>query len=423
MCPQPRTAHLPAAASATGDVGAGRRAAARRRAGVVPALAVLTAVVALASCSSSGGTSGDRAVGSAPADTGAPPTTGGPGRICLTGTLAYDHHDAEAGPDKVKQLTTSVARGTTWQLWGRTSASGAEQLLATGRTDQHDGRFEACSDQTGPLPELHLTFRSSNGNLWKAVDPTTRAEYSFDTPHLTDIAASRDLGTVKAPAEQQGAWKIVDTLGDLYRKANAANTTGSPCWTDHQSAGGCDELTFTWSPTATKGGFFDPESRDVVLAAEDPDSRHLILHEAGHWLHFELSDHWFPDAPGCENHTFEVASTGGCAWTEAFADAVAAYTLGDHRYVYSDGQSVDLHNDPTTTWDKGDTVQGRIGGSLLDLWAADGPDGGSWNKDLQLMARYHAADFREYFTVYRPKAGLPTTGPSRQIIGGHTIDY
>ncbi|MDJ0343033.1 hypothetical protein QMK19_24785 [Streptomyces sp. H10-C2] len=140
-------------------------------------------------------------------------------------------------------------------------------------------------------------------------------------------------------------------------KAVAADTSGSVCWTRHQTNTSCDQLTFTWASDAVDGGYWDPDTHNVVLAADDAGSKHTILHEAGHWLHFQLYNHSFPDAPNCENHTFDIAGSKGCAWTEAFADAVAAYVLGDYRYVYSDGKSFDLHNDRNSAWDKGDAAQ------------------------------------------------------------------
>ncbi|MFD8783113.1 metalloprotease [Kitasatospora sp. NPDC059599] len=399
--------------------GAARRAAARGRA---LAASVLLATVASCGPSTAGGSAAS-APTNAPATVVVPATTiPAAGRTCLTGALTYDHHDAEAGTKGVERLTTAVARGGTWELWGRLSTDGADRLLASGVTDERGG-FRACAGRAGELTEAHVRFRSSGGDLWRVISPTGGTEYAFDSARLRDVAGNRDLGTLKVPADRQGAWKIVDTVGDLYRKVTAAEGPGSRCWTRHRTTGGCDELTFTWAPDATVGGFWEPDTRNVVLADEHTASRHTILHEASHWLQFELYDHWFPDAPGCENHTFDVASTPGCAWTEAFADAAAAYALGDYRYVYPDGQDFDLHNDGATAWDRGDAVQGRVGGSLLDLWAADGPDGGTWDRTVRLMGEQRSADFRQYFTEGWPRAGLSTTDAAGRIIADHTIAY
>jgi len=129
---------------------------------------------------------------------------------------------------------------------------------------------------------------------------------------------------------------------------------------------------------------------------------------------------------GCNPHYIEKSSSISCAWTEGFADAVAAYVLGDYRYVYDDGNEFSIANNLTTpNWDRGDTVQGRVGASLLDFWAASGPDGGNWDRTIDLMSREFSQDFKEHFTVDRPNAVPPlsTTGAAKTIIQNHTISY
>ncbi|WP_410657013.1 hypothetical protein [Amycolatopsis sp. lyj-112] len=131
----------------------------------------------------------------------------------------------------------------------------------------------------------------------------------------------------------------------------------------------------------------------VFLGNTMPDSKHLVLHEAGHWLQWQLYGRDFPEVDRCNPHYVEKSSSESCAWTEGFADAVAAYALGDYRYVYE------------------------------DLWAARGPDGGNWNRTIALMTRDFSQDFREYFTEDRPAAGLSTAGAAERILTEHTTSY
>ncbi|UUV32717.1 metalloprotease [Amycolatopsis roodepoortensis] len=337
---------------------------------------------------------------------------------CLTGTLAFDHYDAEAGTSK--PLRTQVARNANWELWGRTG-SGTATRLAAGITGASDGRFTAC--HTTSLAEAYARFRSSSTSMWrvvKAANDTT--DYAFDSARRTNVSGPVDLGTVKVPSTLQRAWKVVDTLNVLYWKR--ANPVSS-CWTARQSDGRCDRITFVWDPKVADGGYWDyPNTNYVFLGASMPDSKHLILHEAGHWLQWQLYGRDFPVVDNCNPHYVEKHSSESCAWTEGFADAVAAYALGDYRYVRDDGTSVSFENDgPTPGWDDGDTVQGRVGSSLLDLWVPDGPDGGNWDRTIALMTRHFSQDFREYFTVGRPAVGLSTTGAAERILAGHTIWY
>ncbi|GAA1139502.1 hypothetical protein F4556_006929 [Kitasatospora gansuensis] len=342
---------------------------------------------------------------------------------CLSGTLAYDHQDAESGT--AKPVLTQVARNANWELWGRTSSTGTVRRLASGITDSGTGRFNACYTASAPLPEAFVRFNSASTAMWRVIkSPNNQTQYTFDSAHRSNVSTTQDLGTVKVPATMQRAWHIVDTLNLLYWKRG--NPT-SGCWTAHQADGGCDTLTFVWDPKRTNAGYWDYQGTNyVILGTDMPDSEHLILHEAGHWFQWQLYAHDFPTVTGCNPHYIERSSSTTCAWTEGFADAVAAYTLGDYRYVFEDGSSYSFVNGPTTAgWDRGDTVQGRVGSSLLDLWSATGPDGGNWNRTIALMTANPSEDFREYFTTDRPTANPPlsTTGTAADILHRHTIDY
>ncbi|MGW2773584.1 metalloprotease [Streptomyces olivaceoviridis] len=343
--------------------------------------------------------------------------------VCLSGALAFDHRDAEAGT--AKPWVTSPARNANWELWGQTSPGTASRLLASGLTGVDGGTFNACYQASGPLPELHMKFLSASTQTWRVIpDRRSATPYSFTTASLTDVATSRNLGTVKVPSPIQGAWNVEDTLNLLYWKRSNPD---SGCWTSHQANGACDQLTVVWDPGASDGGYWDYGNTNyVILAGDMPDSHHLVLHEAGHWLQWQLYNHWFPRVTNCNPHYINRSSSTTCAWTEGFADAVAAYVLGDYRFVYPDGTSYSFANGRSTPgWDAGDTVQGRVGSSLLDLWAANGPDGGDWSRTIRLMTYNASTDFREYFLTDRPTASPPlsTTGTARSIITSHTIDY
>lgn len=350
---------------------------------------------------------------------------GGRAESCLSGTLTYDHRDAEAGPSK--PLVTGPARNANWELWGKVTANSTPRKLSSGITGSGDGRFRACyRTESGVLPEAHMRFRSSSTHSWRVVkDRTSQREYTFDSAARRHVFADQDLGTVKVPTAMRNAWHVVDTLNLLYWKRE---NPVSDCWTRHQATGECDQLTFVWNRDDTAdAGYFDLDRTNYVIAAGDmTDSEHFVLHEAGHWFQWQLYERHLPEVTHCDPHYIERRTSATCAWTEGFADAVAAYVLGDRRYVDDTGAETSLENDATTPgWDPGDQVQGRVGGSLLDLWAKGGPDGGSWKRTLRLMAAERSDDFREYFTVDRPKASPPlsTTGAAADIVAGHTIHY
>ncbi|MFB8102527.1 MULTISPECIES: metalloprotease [Streptomyces] len=355
---------------------------------------------------------------------------------CLNGTLAFDHNDAEAGTRK--PLVTERARNSNWELWGRRTASGQVERLSSGLTGATDGRFSACHTGTAAPRDVHVRFFSSAGTLWRVVgagtakqgDPNWKntTQYTFTTATRNTPAATTDLGTVKVPKAMQQAWKITDTLNQLYGKRG----TGSLCWTAHQTSA-CDQLTVAWRQDGSSGGYWDHPSFPgdtsdgtdwVVLKADDPDSKHLILHEAGHWFQWQLHDKQWPPVRDCNGHSLDRGASAACGWTEGFANAVAAYALGDSRYTFSTGDSYDLLDQRVVGgWGKGDWVEGRVAAALLELWGPNGPDGGNWNRTLKLMNTYVSADFKQFFTQHRPLAGLSTTGAAKTIINRNTIVY
>ncbi|WP_240450130.1 metalloprotease [Streptomyces sp. S1] len=357
---------------------------------------------------------------------------------CLNGSLAYDHYSAEAGSSK--PLVAQWARNVNWELWGKTSPSGQPQKLTTGMTNYSNGSFSACYQGTANLSEAYMRFSSSAGNLWRVVGAGTAnagepnwkntTQYAFNTATRTSPTGSVNLGTVKVPASMQRAFNIVDTLNELYWKRG----TSSPCWTANQtSLSTCDTLTFAWRQDGSSGGFWDhpsfpgdtSEGTDwAVLKGDEPDSKHLILHEAGHWFQWQLHGKKWPDVYDCSGHALHVGASTACGWTEGFASAVAAYALGDSKYVFPNGAIYDLLDSNTTkSWDTGDKTESRVTAALLELWGPNGPDGGNWNKTLTLMNKYVSRDFRQYFTEHRPLVNLPTAGTARTIINRHTIIY
>jgi hypothetical protein len=260
--------------------------------------------------------------------------------------------------------------------------------------------------------------------LWQVIKSTTdQTQYSFNTTHIAKLSTNQDIGTLKVPEPMQRAWTIIDTLNLLWTKRANPSTQ---CWTRHQAWGTCDMLTFVWSQNATSGGYWDPRTQYVIMNANQPDSQHFILHEAGHWFMWRLYNRSFPTVTNCNPHYINKTSSTSCAWTEGFADSVAAYNLGDYRYVYDDGSTTSITNDPNTpSWDQGDTVQGRVGASLLNLWATNRPDGGNWARTIDLMSRESRQNFKDYFTTDRPNAAptLSTTGTAKTILQNHTINY
>ncbi|MEV5003440.1 hypothetical protein [Nocardioides sp. LML1-1-1.1] len=339
---------------------------------------------------------------------------------CVRGTLAYSFYDAETDD---RDFSATVPRA-------RFELRDDSGVLSTGETDRRGG-FAACTRRAGT--GLRVWFASSAAHgTWQVirtsvVDPGKDDLHWFGTRSIDTSHGRRvDLGVVQPPADQQGAFRIVSVLDKLYDERGHH----SRCFAKVDT-GRCAPLTYVWAADRETGGWWDywgpgdayvdPEegglvnTKYVVLDKTDPASQHTILHEAGHWLQWQLHRERFPEVTACNPHYINKPSSESCAWTEGFADAVAAHVLGDRRYVYSSGFSYPLHRTDCTpaeprgcAFDGGRATQGNVGSALLDLWDAEG----GWRHSFAAMATQVSPDVQAYYEHRYPF-------PSRRVRAIH----
>ncbi|BDM74443.1 hypothetical protein HEK616_79300 (plasmid) [Streptomyces nigrescens] len=338
-------------------------------------------------------------------------------KICLTGSLHFDYRSAESGPEKPWQ--TRPVRNANVELWGREGALGSARKLNTQAlfTDVANGGFKACytPERSRAMDMMWVRVSAESSRLWKVTNGKG-ATFTWNSPIQTAVSASRSLGTRRPRSGDMRAWHAFDTGNELWWKRGNPK---SNCWSARETDDNeCTELTMQWVSSAPSGTVYDPQHNTVHLTGDAPDSEHTVLHESAHFLQHRLFGGWFPQVTRCIRHWVDKASSETCAWTEAFADSAAAYVLGDYRYVGPNGIPISFAHGPT--YDDGDTVQGNVGGSLLDLWR--NVDGGTWNRTIALLSTHNISTFREYFTL-RPTAHLVTDDKARQILRNHTINY
>ncbi|AJT42899.1 hypothetical protein [Psychromicrobium lacuslunae] len=340
---------------------------------------------------------------------------------CATGTLSYSYKDAEAAANTVDPdttpssvpTTTSKVRNANWKLVNKSSGA----TLSQGLTDASNGSFSACYDSSIPSSSIKIVFESASTNLWRVVTKNkSNASTYFDEHNLT----SANFGGLNVDSAKAGAFKIVDTLSSLWG-INGNNSTD--CWVANQANGQCKAITFAWGDAIDNGTNTDAGTaywdlsgtKFVVIGSTSTQSMHTIVHEAGHAWQYLLNK-GFPTVTNCGDHHFETVSSKTCAWTEGWADAVAAWTLGDHRYVFDDGYYVNLT--PNSNWATGPAVQGHIGSTLLQLWA--GPDQQTWDGTIKAMNGTVISCFKQYYAA-RPAAGLATDSAVQQILSNNTL--
>ncbi|MER7582620.1 ricin-type beta-trefoil lectin domain protein [Kitasatospora sp. NPDC097691] len=336
--------------------------------------------------------------------------------ICISGAFQYDYQSAEDGT--AKPTRTKPLRNANVELWGAEGNEDGHSLGVWGFTGVDDGSFNLCytPTTTTSLRVVWAQAWSQSSRLWRVLDYNAQY-YTLQSPTYLHVTASRNVGTTKPPAATARAWHAFDTINPLWwYRANPA----SICWSAHElDNNNCTELNIYWADGNDKASY-DPDYNQLILAGTVPDSEHTVLHEAGHFLMNRLYNGMFPKSDNCSSHYIPTVSSETCAWTEGFADSVAAYVLGDNRYVFSNGTSTEFTYG--NGWQVGDQVQGNVDGSLLDLWRnVDG----DWDRSIAAITAKQPATFSAYFNTVRPAANPPLATGSAALapLARHTIDY
>ncbi|MFJ6618144.1 RICIN domain-containing protein [Kitasatospora sp. NPDC091335] len=338
--------------------------------------------------------------------------------ICLSGTFQYDYQNAEEGP--AKPTRTKPVRNANVQLWGTEKAGDTPHALGGyDLTAVSDGGFTLCytPTTTTTMNSMWVRFSSESTRMWRVLTPDVPASrYTVDSPVQQNLSASASLGVIKPPAQTSRAWHVLDTLNLLWW---GRNNPVSDCWSAREpNSSSCTELTVFWAPGMTRGPVYDLDNT-ITLPDADPDSEHIILHEGGHFLMDRLYG-GIPPEGICAPTYIWAAGNRSCAWVEGFANAVAAYLLGDNRYVWSNGNSTEFTYG--SGWDSGDAVSGNVAGSLLDLWRKvdQGRQG-----TAKVMLDHTSSTFADYYKTVRPAAVPPlaTTGAALDLLAKHTIYY
>ncbi|MFJ2773887.1 hypothetical protein [Streptomyces sp. NPDC087300] len=267
---------------------------------------------------------------------------------CVTGTVGYSEPGG-AHPSPNIQV----------EAWDYDSF-GADDLLDSALTDGSGG-FRMCfdNDDASGGQDVYVKVRTESG-LWRIVEDHWygREVYEFRSGRHDDIGDGRtvNLGRI-APGDQ-----TMNRVFHAFDLANQAKTwTPGECW-DARDTGDCRRMEIIY-PDADDGDNSRYEWGDKTVRLENgtPDDRTDTVHEYGHAVMADAYEDDKPETPGCSPHAMNKRSSKGCAWVEGFANfyPMAIFNVDDYR-----GWRVE----DTSSYDSGDDTEGRVTGSLWDLY-------------------------------------------------------
>ena len=276
------------------------------------------------------------------------------------------------------------------EVWDA-DASGGADLLAVGHTIP-GGRYNLCYDNTdadaGGLVDPFVRFVASNARWRVRNTPASNQTYVFGTETVNDQAQNVDFGD-KQPGDSSGMriLRAFDAVDRFW------NWVPSSCWDANDASAACRQIVINWTPTSTDGTYYSTGTKDIHLAAADPDSAHVVIHEATHAVMDDVYEDAYPDHPNCSPHNINAVSSPGCAWTEGFAEWVPASVLKDPYYRWPDGAELPLETPTwgTPGWDIGIAVEGRVAGAMIDIEDLD---------NEQIWDRANEGDHRNQWATF-----------------------
>ncbi|RGA03694.1 hypothetical protein DI270_017585 [Microbispora triticiradicis] len=258
-------------------------------------------------------------------------------------------------------------------------AEGGDDLLARGETDDQ-GDYELCfdgsdGDESGGQ-DVYVKGLSFS-DYWSVEDPRTRGLYTFQTPVVADVEqGGREIVNYLSPpgSTDEGAFRIFTAAHATWKAYTGWAGNPGGCWV--AGAAPCRQAVILWAPDVTIADAHYTLPDDTIhLSATEQLEKMTVSHELGHFIMDYVYSDAYPPTPSCNSHFILSASSEGCAWTEGWADWLAAQTYGDTRYCWGPlDPPVELES---PTWGSpgwegsiGPDIEGRVAGALMDL--ADG---------------------------------------------------
>lgn len=263
---------------------------------------------------------------------------------------------------------TSPLRDAYMELWDADS-SGAPDLLASTNVTQHTGcaTFSVNNADTdeGGLIDVYAQIFLTRNNRYRVTNYQNQI-YGFSTlsvqgGKIDNVAANLNMGTWGVGGST-GVGRAVWLFDDLYLARRTVEEFRG-------GLGGTPGFVHViWQVGGTDGTYYSLSDQRIHLTDLDANSRDVVVHETSHRYMDLMYDIWPPnDCPA--PHYINRASGKFCAWTEGFTYFIVSLVDGNPVYKFSSGATVNLETTVCNSvgWDAGPTVEGRVGGLMIDL--------------------------------------------------------
>ncbi len=279
------------------------------------------------------------------------------GNLTLTGSWRYyDRNDSLVG---VMEQLVEIVRGDDGShlAWCYTALDGSYSC----------GPF-TNPDAAGVRSVIH-SYTLYNPNADKLIvknpdlagtDPDAAYRVQTDVTVFSD--GTQSIGAWSVPnggPVERAYWAqrdLQDTWRFIFFNGDVIGSTPGPS-------------TVLWRIDSTDGTYYSPGG-EVHLKGEDPISDTVVIHEYSKNIMYTVYGGIMPSTPNCNPHTVQDQSSTGCAWVEGWADFISSVVNNDPTYRWPSGASLNLENPtwPTSGWDDGDDVEGRVAGALWDIY-------------------------------------------------------
>ncbi|MDB5056388.1 MAG: hypothetical protein JWM44_4438 [Bacilli bacterium] len=309
------------------------------------------------------------------------------GRVTALSTVSasgkWNTYDRNGNPTiNVKNARVEVLYRDSFYIW-RTAAVTYTDYYGNWSTS-----YTPPSDHN--LWEIRVYAKSPN--YGEVQNASSNTYYGFT--QYSDLSSGGNIGTWNV-TQYSAAVSAFLSYDDMIRAKDMLKVYRDP-----------GNATIQWDTTFTDGSYYTAGGK-VHLNQFAPTNITTTIHELGHnWMYNIYGS--MPSHTCNSPHYFDQAAidSGGCAWTEGWASMVSFYVNNSPLYYY-DGGGVSYSNleDTSGYTNSGDRVEGRILGSLWDLYDSvnDGQDTRSYPFSYIYLAMYarQISNFADYWSEWK----------------------